>query len=314
MNGPSSDDALSAGASPLDAGDATGEAPAPAPWWGAFDLEPGQTGRWEVGPLTLWIARAAREWTVHALSSGETLVVRSSAAVPTEDRPPSAHEATPGPPSVQMTRYAAAATTGRLHVRPALPDRPVVVRPEQTVVVPPQESMRMYVSLPLWVAVETETSRRDDGARRPANGPNGRLLHEEPSHRLSDTWFGPSTREGTLCYALRTTARTDAADLPRRLHRATTPIQVENRAADPLTVERIQLPAPHLALYETDDHALWTQAIDFVHATDEGADVNVRPGVPDEAGTAARVRDPREENASGLAMSTFRALGALFGH
>jgi hypothetical protein len=311
MNGPSSDDAPPAGASSPDADDALGEAPVPAPWWGAFDLEPGQTGRWEVGPLTLWVARAAREWTVHALGGGETLVVRSSAAVPSDDAPPSPGDAAGGSPSATVTRYAAAATTGRLHVRPALPDRPVVVRPEQTVVVPPHESMRMYVSLPLWVALETE-SRREGAGRR--NGQERCLLHEEPSHRPSDTWFGPSTREGTLCYALRTTARTDAADLPRRLHRATTPIQVENRAAAALTVERIQVPAPHLALYETGDHALWTQAIDFVHAADEGADVNVRPGVPDEAGTATRVRDPREKNAGGLAMSTFRALGALFGH
>ena len=37
---------------------------ATVPWWGVFELGPGQTKRWEIGPTTLWISRFEHEWRV----------------------------------------------------------------------------------------------------------------------------------------------------------------------------------------------------------------------------------------------------------
>jgi hypothetical protein len=323
----------SAAASPEDRSTTLSDdvAEAAAPWWGTFVLDEGTVGRWRVGPLTLWIRRTDREWVVYTTSTGEALAADSGAAVPSPDAPPSSasapvqegapaqeevpaqeeapgHEETPqAEANVTATRYSFRAARSELHVRPALPDRPVVVRPEEPVVVSAGETMTMYVSMPLWVAVEYVSESA-------AGGGDPTLLFEHPSHRPSDTWFGPSTREGSLCYALRTSGRTRLDDVPRRFHRAVTPLQVENRAQAPLPVERIQVPAPHLALYASDDGLLWTPAIDLVHEREEeGADVEVRPGAPAEAGAAEEVRAPRQTDRTGLAVSTFRALGALFG-
>ncbi len=33
-----------------------------APWWGDYELSSGQTGRWVIGPLSLWISNRDHEW------------------------------------------------------------------------------------------------------------------------------------------------------------------------------------------------------------------------------------------------------------
>jgi hypothetical protein len=162
------------------------------------------------------------------------------------------------------------------------------------------ESVTLYLSTPLWVRVELVES-----GRRPT---------EIPSHRMSDTWFGPSTREGTLCYATRTAGRLRLDRLPRRPHRALTPLTVQNRTAEPLALERIQLPVPHLSLYVTVDDAIWTDPVTMTHRTKgEGAAVQVREGPPSERPAAESIQAPREDTRHGLFTSTFSAVGVLFG-
>jgi hypothetical protein len=94
----------------------------------------------------------------------------------------------------------------RCACRPMLADRPVVVRARQSVFIPPGEEAMLYLSTPVWVSIDL--------------GEPARALREIPVLRLSDTWFGPSTREGELCYAARTHARNHLDQVPRRPHRA----------------------------------------------------------------------------------------------
>jgi hypothetical protein len=197
-------------------------------------------------------------------------------------------------------RFSVQDTDESVALRPALADRPVVTRPEHPLSVLPDEAVTLYLSTPLWVRIELVES--------------GRRLTEMPSHRMSDTWFGPSTREGTLCYATRTAGRLQLDRLPRRLHRALTPLTVRNQTAEPLALERIQLPVPHLSLYVTVDDAIWTDPVTMTHRTKgEGAAVQVREGPPSERPEADSIQAPREDTRHGLFTSTFSAVGALFG-
>ena len=139
-------------------------------------------------------------------------------------------------------------------MRPALADRPVVSKPEKPLYISSGESVVVYLSFPLWLRLEA--------------GEPARLLKELPTLRLSDTWFGPSTREGGLCYASRNFGRLALDEPMRRPHRVLTAVQICNRASDPLCVERINVPLPHLSLYQDDAGVLWTEAL-----TMEGHDV-----------------------------------------
>ena len=201
--------------------------------------------------------------------------------------------------ALHTSRYSFGDTEPRIALQPALADRPVVSRPEHPLYVPPEESVTLYLSTGLWIQITLPDSERK--------------LQEVPSFRMSDTWFGPSTVDGELCYATRTAGRLRLDALPRRDHRAVTPLRIRNTAADPLALERVQLPVQYLALYTAPNGQLWSQAVTMTHSADqEGADVQIRSGPPADARTADLLQPPRETTKKGLFTSTFSAVGTLF--
>lgn len=273
------------------------------PWWGTYEVEEKSGGQWEVGPSTLWLYRSTHDWRViHRPSTDATttdpMAHRSSVRLPVPDEEMEAL-LRGDDTGLKTSRYSFHRTESSVVLAPALADRPVVSRPENPLFVPPGESVTLYLSTALWIRVSLAESER-------------RLL-EVPSHRMSDTWFGASTWEGTLCYATRTAGRLQLDKLPLRLHRAVTPLHVRNRADEPLGLERVQLPAPHLGLYRAPDDTLWTNPVSMRHAAvGEGAAVTIDEGPPAAVPEAERVQPPRETDRKGLFTSTFSAFGALF--
>ena len=275
----------------------------PTPWWGTVSLDVHTGGRWAVGPSTLWLYRTDREWRViHQPSpndeaadpltnrSGVTTSLSREEMAPVLDRDDEA---------LHTNRYGFKDAEPRIALQPALADRPVVSRPEHPLYVPPRESVTLYLSTALWIRILLPDS--------------GRQLQEMPSFRMSDTWFGASTTDGEFCYATRTAGRLRLDRLPRRFHRAVTPLQIQNNAPDALALERVQLPVQHLALYTTPTHQLWTPAVTMTHSANQsGADVQVRSGPPSDADEAELLREPREHTKKGLFTSTFSAVGTLF--
>lgn len=275
----------------------------PEPWWGSVSLDEGSGGRWEVGPSTLWLYRSAREWRLHHRpppnpTATDPMLNRSGVWVPVPPDDPAAFGAADD--ATEVTRHSFRHTEARISLQPTLADRPVVSRPEHPLYIPSGESVTLYLSTALWIQVRLAES--------------GRLLQEVPSFRMSDTWFGPSTIEGSLCYATRTAGRLHLDCLPRRFHRAVTPLRLKNTAADALALERVQLPVQHLALYTGPEQQLWTQAVTMTRrAHQDGADIQIRSGSPAEADDASLVQSPRTSVKKGLFTSTFGAVGTLFG-
>lgn len=274
------------------------------PWWGTFELDANTGGEWQIGPSTLWIYRSKQDWRiVHRPSTdpvtADPMAQRSALRVPLpEDE--MADVLSSEDEDLQTSRFSVRDTSEAISLQPVLADRPVVSRPEHPLSVLPDEAVTLYLSTPLWIRIELEDTERE--------------LQEMPSHRMSDTWFGSSTRDGELCYATRTAGRLRLDELPLRLHRALTPLHVQNTSTTPLALERVQLPAPHLALYETPDHVLWTQSVTMTHAYGtEGASIHIDRGPPSEVSEATRIQPPREPDRKGLFTTTFSAFGTLFG-
>lgn len=239
-------------------------------WWGDGALPDGAERYWRMGPLDVWVRRSDGEWSTLTRAQGDplerTLVVAS--------------EQGPEPPSdSEWTR-----TVGPLGDAfcwiPTLADRPVVVRSEAPLRILPGASASFFVSTPLWARLE-------------AGSPPG-VVFEGPIARPSDTWFGPSTREGELCYASRTTARRSIDDLPVWPTRAVTVMQVNNEGADSLSLERVKVPVPLLSLFATPDGRVWSNAV-VVTREASGASVNavVVAGPPSCSPDAAPLADAR---------------------
>ena len=214
-------------------------------WWGSYDVAAGQTLRWQIGPTTLWVGRRHVEWIIgHVVGrdpADSRLVVAADSESPDEGE-------------AEVTRFALQGASGTLRLSAALPDRPVIFRAESPFFIPSGEEATLFVSSPLWFRIDVGTASA--------------ALLDLPLQRPSDTWFGPDTRTGELCYASRTAARLDLDELPVRPHRAITSVRIINRASSNLPLEKLKVPVTGLELFCSGDGHLWTAALTFERLED----------------------------------------------
>jgi hypothetical protein len=261
-------------------------------WWGDFSLGKGEMGRWSVGPTTLWIRRTGNEWQIHQEQDSDPLRPVGEAQCPLA--------AGEGPPDDladdPAARFSFRRTEEGLHVGPMLADRPVVARPFEPLYVSGDEEVTLFLSTPIWIRVESLHPRTH--------------LCEVPTLRMSDTWFGPSTLEGELCYAIRTRASGRVEDMPRRSSRAITPVSIRSRSSEPVLVERIRVPLASLCLYAADASTLWSQGVRF-ELDESGTRIRfeVEAGPPALAGSTTKLAEARNPAAG---ITAVRAIGHFF--
>lgn len=264
-------------------------------WWGAFDFDEDDAGCWRVGPTTLWIHRSARSWRIIHSSSHDAL---DDSAYVTGPISVDQTELTPEDPPADSTvlRYSFQKTADRqIVLTPVLADRSVVVRPDSPLYVLAGEDLTIFASTPVWLRIEA--------------GSPARYLTEVASHRPSDTWFGPDTMEGELCYAVKTAGRLRLDKLPLRLHRAVTPIHVHNHASDALYLDRVQIPVQYLSLYRGENNFLWTPPVDLHRETaGDLAAVRLADKPPAEAGASTLLSKARHEVRSNMIIRTFSSI------
>lgn len=256
-------------------------------WWGDFMSDDGQSLRWRIGPLTLIATCLIGEWQIswqygeddEAISDWEFSANGSATEI-----------------LEKTSRYIVGENATTLTIRPLLADRPVISRPKTTFNLIAGEEITVYVSTPLWMEL--------------AAGDPGKKLGEFAIQRASDTWFGPNTREGELCYASTTNCRSRLEELPIRPHRAITPVVIRNLHETNLFLERLNVPTPMLPLYSTANGQLWTSCITLTRQQEgEMASMNIADGPPAEARDAILLTGPRQTMSSS---SLVRAFNALF--
>lgn len=218
------------------------------PWWGKFQLAEEQMICWLMGERKVIIQRHPTEWNTWNIESehenGDPLVQTDCVnAGELDDK--------------SMVRHLQKATQPEISVQPALADRSVVVRPNTPLQILGGETALIYVSTPLWFKAQIPT--------------NTAFILDVPFWRPSDSWFGPSSIEGELCYAKYTDARFKLESLERRPHRAITSIRIHNKPKDILLIERLNVPVPLLNLYGDADNTLWTNAINVTRNEDDSA-------------------------------------------
>ncbi|MFH1841638.1 MAG: hypothetical protein ABIF77_00385 [bacterium] len=258
-------------------------------WWGDYDLDDGATAAWQVGPFRFWLARSPREWRFACRRGDDPLDDTLRIEVPAADDIPE--------DAADNRRIGFRHTQPRVKLSPRLADRPVVVNPVMPFLLPPGEELVLYISTALWLRIEMGEPLRE--------------FLDTPLFRPSDTWFGPNTREGELCYAQKTSARLQLENLLVRPHRVLSAVQVRNRTDANLAVEKIKLPLPNMSIFGSPDGALWTEVVTFQRReAGEHAILELSKKPPSHVKEARRLSGPREEPTRGLLM---RAFGGLLG-
>lgn len=261
---------------------------ASTPWWAPIELAIGKRARWRVGPTTLWVHRFDGGWHAARLQSPDPVASDVEVRAPIRQVPPA---------EAETARFVGGARTDTLSLVPLLADRPVVAHPREPFYILATEAVHLYIGTPVWARLLADETRH--------------TLQEFPLFRPSDTWFGPSTLQGELCYATHTHAGQDPRSVPYRPHRAITQLEIRNRGHEPILIERISLPVPHLALFGGANNRLWTQTA-VLEIPADGGDValHLEHAPPALAGEVQRLAEPRQTMNGNLLK---RALGALLG-
>lgn len=229
-------------------------------WWGTFNVEAGQSRFWRIGNVVICVDRVTNEWHIAStpvgkiddIPEGEDSAETESFSIPYEEL---------------TFKTFTFHTRAEIELKPVLPDLPLASALERPLYIPAGEDILLYVSSPVWVRVQT-------GKRSKI------ILDEVPTFVLSDTWYGPNTREGELCYAGHTHASPHLSDVPSGPDRIISPMLIKNRAKNPLMLEKIGVPLPYLSVYSDKENFLWTEQLYLFSEEDSGADVEVAKGPP----------------------------------
>lgn len=244
--------------------------------WGAHEVSAGGELELRVGPLQLRVREHAGELQLSHRLEG------------VERRAPEREWARFAPPSWDRT----------LSLRPAFPDRPVIVAPEDPFRLLEGAEARVYVRLPLFAVVEVE------GRSGPAT------LASIPTYPYSDTWWGVHT-EGELAYWLSTHARREMRPELFEDHLAVCPLQLVNRSESDLDVEKIALRAAYLSLYVRGRRQWADETRVRYQGESEGSTLEMAGRAPVEEPEAALLLAPRERMARGFRSRTFTRFRSL---
>jgi hypothetical protein len=254
--------------------------------WGVHPIAEGL--RFRIGPCHLVVIRGDDGWEVGVRYEEDLLDPTVNGPVAIDD--------IPDEPGFEIVRYGVANEAQALTLEPALPDRPVVARPEHDVCLLPRTRGDFYVGVVLWVRVSA----------------GDLLLTELPLQRPPETWFGPTAMEGELCYASPTALRTKVSEMRPFPHRAVVPVSIDNRGAESVWLHRLRIPAPNLMLYAGKHGRLWTERVTLVRERGSDGDISevrIAKGPPQELGSDVLVAgEARIE--PGLELATM--LGSMF--
>lgn len=203
-------------------------------FWEPQTLEPGDWRLWEAGTLRLWVKREQHEWRLTTKRRDEEIHELKVS----QDEPP--------PEGASWRRWAFKEEDATITLAPAMPDKPLVVRPDSPVRIPRGNEVLFFVSVPVFLQLYV-------GAKKDL------FIHEEPSVVLSKTWFGPPTA-GELCYGLRTGCSRELNSIKKARQRAICPVVIANRSNEEFNFEKLSVRAMHVNVH-CGASRLWTEEI-----------------------------------------------------
>ncbi|MFP4378105.1 MAG: DUF432 domain-containing protein [Spirochaetales bacterium] len=186
-----------------------------------------------------------------------------------------------------------------IEIRPALPDRPVVVRPESPIVILPGRWGRFYFHVPIWARFLSTARGKTQ------------LIEEMPTHKLQSTWFGDPV-EGELCYSLESRLMREVAS-DHDDSNAVCEVTVQNQSKERLRFERICVHVESMRLFAGSGQ-LWTNELKVTFTgADQISDLTFRPDPPERAKHPVEVSEPRIAPDSNIFRRSFTLIREITG-
>jgi hypothetical protein len=251
--------------------------------WGEYEIPEKKPAYWYFGDLTAWSIFKDNELRI-AYKHINQKEKRFDSSIPGD---------------IKWNRWALPAINMKLKISPVMPDRSIVVEPENHFRMAKGVSAKIYVRIPIWLKFEAINKKI-------------LTLIEIPSVILSNTWFG-SFFEGRLCYWISSGARRNIEVSPDRPYLAILPIQIVNNSEENFLVERICLNVYNLSLFQKDNQ-LWTDELKLYYkGPNYSSEIQMGGKAPPEAAGAKLINPPRHSLKKTITAQAFSSLKDLPG-
>lgn len=183
-------------------------------------------------------------------------------------------------------------------VLPAMPDRPLVLKPQVNRHILPGCKTQLLFFIPVWFQIYS-------GNEAPEN-----LIAQHPSEILSSTWFG-EMQSGELCYALERDLQENRPTVALSPLSAVCTLNIHNDSQSLLDFQRMAVHVEYLSIF-TDGHSLYTNevAVKF-NGVDQISQVKYSLRAPKWSGSTNRIKIPREHPTRSLLKKSFYFIKSL---
>ena len=211
--------------------------------WDPVEIPVGRCVSWKLGSLLLWTERYENEWHVLPVYSGD----EADSGMDFSFR-----NKTEKPISTDWRHYLLREGLWAAPM-PAMPDRPIVMRPDRALVLLPGERARFFISLPICFRLLIGKS---------AVAKNKRKLYEFPIVPMANAWFGDPV-SGELCYFTAVRLYPEFDQTPLSPVRAVCPLMISNESDKDLSFDRICLHTEFLGIYRGPSR-FWTNEVNVI--------------------------------------------------
>jgi len=222
-------------------------------WWGETEIQHDKCLQLFCGDLQLEILPKQNEWLVQYQLSKELTVFKVELAYISDSDDSIEFE--------NKQRFVSSALPDHVILQPALADRAITCKPKVTVSLFPKQQISLFVGLPLWLQLHM------DGIET--------AILDIPTVRISDSWFGPDSRRGVICYASTNNEQLDLKPTINHGTRATLEVSVKNNSDQILSLDKVSIPVPNLALYVDKEGKFCTRRVSLTREQDENASLAI---------------------------------------
>jgi hypothetical protein len=196
--------------------------------WRTITFETGTTNYWKIGKRAFWIKKIENGWKLATRMDKDA--VELPVKMESQDKPGDLE---------WITIYSG--KRNKIQLIPQLPEKPLLLKPEQEFTIFPGQVLKLFITTPVWVGIKSY----DDG----------KFLKEFPTKELSHTWFG-DVDTGELAYSSDSIIREKLSELTIPYDRIVCPIKIKNTAELPLDFVRFIINTPHLKMFRWKDHLI----------------------------------------------------------
>lgn len=185
-----------------------------------------------------------------------------------------------------------------LQVSPALPDRPLVLKPDSTLKILPGMNSDIYVKIPVWIQFYNASQKEEN------------LFFEQAVVELSSTWFGDPDN-GILAYSMPGSFSHSPYFSDLKPWEAVCHINIKNETSAILDFQRFLVRANELTLYKAANMLSTNEVRVRFRGEDQTNDEHLVGGSPSYSENAKQINGPRIQPGKGLLSKSFHFIKSV---